>query len=145
MADDSAAWMTQNVEFEVSWDALVIKCAEVTGLNIETRPIEYRGGSGPFSPIKMPGIAKISIVTLKRGIAPNTPSIQAWITKVTANQMMGTEITITMRDESGSPTMTWILSNASAIKMGHTNLMSDNQIAIDTIDIKYDSLSITNG
>src|SRR5712664_2662865 len=42
---------------------------EVTGLDSETRPIEYRHGNSPtFSSIKMPGLAKVGNVTMRKGV-----------------------------------------------------------------------------
>jgi hypothetical protein len=39
---------------------------EVSGLDIEAQPIEYRGDSKGFSEVKMPGIKKTGNVTMKK-------------------------------------------------------------------------------
>ena len=42
---------------------------EVSGLDIEAQPIEYRAGDNKgFSAVKMPGIKKYSDVTTKKGV-----------------------------------------------------------------------------
>ncbi len=55
--------------FRVEWGGTLIGFSEVTGLNIEVQPIEYRDGLSPeYSVIKMPGLKKYGNITLKRGV-----------------------------------------------------------------------------
>ena len=52
--------------FQVQWGGDRIGFTEVTGLDIQIEPIEYREGSSPeYSKIKMPGMHKFSNITLK--------------------------------------------------------------------------------
>jgi phage tail-like protein len=54
--------------FQVEWGGTKIGFSEVSGLNVETEPIEYRHGASPeFSKVKMPGMQKYGNITLKRG------------------------------------------------------------------------------
>jgi len=63
-----ATWPLVKFSFQFKWDELEIIFQEVTGLSSETQVIEYCGGNRcVYSPIKMPGIQKISNITLKRG------------------------------------------------------------------------------
>ncbi|WP_197080607.1 phage tail protein [Methylophilus sp. TWE2] len=73
MADDgsqqSGVWPLPKFYFQVQWDSEVILFQEVSGLDMETKVIEYRSGDSPvFSTIKMPGIKKYGNITMKKGV-----------------------------------------------------------------------------
>ena len=54
--------------FRVEWGGSKFGFSEVTGLDFQVEPIEYRhGDSREFHKIKMPGMQKYSNITLKRG------------------------------------------------------------------------------
>jgi phage tail-like protein len=144
---DGSTWSTSKFSFAVTWDATVMQFQEVSGLDVENQSIEYRNSDNPvFSTIKMPGIAKYGNVILKKGIVPNTPSIQAWLNQIQMNTVGRTTVTITLQDEAGAPTMTWTLSNAWPTKVMGTDLRSEgNELAIETIEIAHEGLTISNG
>lgn len=53
---------------------------------------------------------------------------------------------IKLLDEGDNVTMQWSLSNAWPIKMTSTDLKSDGDaVAVDTIEIAHEQLTITNG
>lgn len=141
-----STWSTPQFGFEVKWDAIVIHFQEISGLEVEVQPIEYRSGDSPvFSTIKMPGIQKHGNVTMKKGIWPNNASFQEWYNQVKANTASRKTITITLMDESGAPTMIWTLRNAWPTKVSGTDLTSDgNEVAIDTLEVAHESITITN-
>jgi hypothetical protein len=64
MPDDGSAqsttvWPLPKFYFQVEWDSEVLSFQEVSGLDAEVQPIEYRHGDSPeFSVINMPGIKK---------------------------------------------------------------------------------------
>lgn len=144
---DESTWSTSKFNFAVTWDATVMQFQEVSGLDVENQSIEYRSSDSPtFSTIKMPGIKKYGNVTMKRGIVPNTPSIHAWLNQIQTNTMGRTTVTIALLDESGVPTMTWTLSNAWPTKITGTDLRSDgNELAIESIEIAHEGVTISNG
>ena len=56
----STVWPIPKFYFQVKWDSEVMQFQEVSGLDTETQPIEYRHGDSPqFSVINMPGLKKI--------------------------------------------------------------------------------------
>ena len=73
MGDDGSAqstsvWPLPKFYFQVKWDQEELSFQEVSGLDIEAQPIEYRhGNSKEFSTIKMPGIKKNGNITMKKG------------------------------------------------------------------------------
>lgn len=49
-------------------------------------------------------------------------------------------------DEGGNPTMTWTLLNAWPTKVVSTDLKSEgNEVAIESIEIMHEGLTIANG
>ena len=53
---------------------------EVTGLDIQVEPIEYREGSSrEYSKVKMPGMPKYSNITLKRGTVSQDSEFFNWV------------------------------------------------------------------
>ena len=74
-AQSTKAWPLSRFHFEVKWDGRVMNFEEVSGLDVEAQPIEYRHGDSPqFSVIKMPVITKRGEVTLKKGCSRATTS-----------------------------------------------------------------------
>ncbi|MEO0472518.1 MAG: phage tail protein [Bacteroidota bacterium] len=119
---------------------------EVSGLDTETQPIEYRAGNNKvFSTIKMPGIAKFGNVTLKKGIFVKDNKFWDWYNKIKMNTIERVTVTIKLLDEEGNPTMTWTLANAWPTKIQGTDMKSDgNEVAVETIEIAHEGLTIAN-
>jgi len=120
---------------------------EVSGLDTETQIIEYRhGNSNVFSPIKMPGLAKVGNVTLKKGVFVSDNTFWAWYSTIKMNTIKRVNVTISLFDESGKATMVWTLTNAWPTKIQATDLKADaNEVAIETIELAYETLTIANG
>ena len=117
---------------------------EVSGLDTETQPIDYRhGNSQDFSTVKMPGVAKFPNVTLKKGIFVNDNKFWNWYDQIQMNTIERQPVTIKLLDEKGNPTMIWKLKNAWPTKITSTDLKSDaNEVAIETLEIMHEGLTI---
>lgn len=151
MADDgseqsTSVWPIPKFHFEVKWDSAVISFQEVSGLEVESELIQYRNGDSPvFSKVKMPGMQKVSNVTMKKGVFKSDNSYWDWYSKIKMNTIARIPVTISLLDEAGAPTMVWTLANAFPIKVKATELKSDdNNIAIETIEIAHEGLTIEN-
>lgn len=120
---------------------------EVSGLETETQIIEYRhDDSKAFSTIKMPGIAKVGNVTLKKGILTKDNSFFIWYSAINMNTIKRKTVTIQLLDEQGSPTITWTLTNAWPTKVKGTDLESEtNEVAIESMELAHEGLTIANG
>ncbi len=73
MADGSAqdeVWPLPKFYFNIDLgDGKTQGFSEISGLESETKAIEYRhGDSAVFAPIKMPGLRSVGNVTLKKGV-----------------------------------------------------------------------------
>lgn len=150
--DDSkqgATWPIPKFRFEVDLGPELkgVAFQEVSGMDVETQIIEYRRSNKKlFSTEKMPGISKYGNITMKRGIFINDNSFWEWHSEIKMNTIKRRTILIKLLDENGKVTMQWTLSNAWPTKITSTDLKSDgNEVAIDTIEIAHEQLTITNG
>lgn len=117
---------------------------EITGLQSETKPIEYRHGNSPiFAPIKMPGLASVGNVTMKKGIFAKDAKFFQWFSEIKMNTVKRRTVVINLLDEGGKPTMTWTLNNAWPTKITGTDLKSDgNDVAVESIEIVFETLTV---
>jgi len=151
MADDGSAqsttvWPLPKFYFQVKWDSNVMSFQEVSGLDIEAQPIEYRhGDSKEFSTIKMPGIKKTGNVTMKKGVFKSDNKFWDWFNQIKMNTIKRIPITISLLDEAGGSTMVWTLTNAWPTKITGTDLKADgNEVAVETIEIAHEGLTVAN-
>jgi phage tail-like protein len=146
-AQSPSAWPIPKFHFEVKWDDEVMSFQEVSGLDAESQPIEYRHGDSPqFSPIRMPGLQKYSDVTMKRGVFRRNNKFWDWFKEIQMNTIKRKPVTISLLDEGGAPTMVWRLANAWPSKISGTDLKLDgNEVAVEAIVFSHDGLTIANG
>ncbi len=133
--------------FQVEWGGTKIGFTEVSGLDVETEVIEYRHGQSPeFSKTKMPGMQKFSNITMKRGTFENDNEFYKWWNTVKLNTIERRDVTIKLLNESHDPVVTWKVKNAWPTKVQSTDLKADgNEVAIESIEIVHEGLTIQNG
>jgi phage tail-like protein len=146
---ENNSWPMPKFRFSVTLGSQdsAVSFQEVSGLEAETQVIEYRhSNSKQFSTVKMPGIAKYGNVTLKRGVFVKDNHFFTWYDEIKMNTIKRKTVTIQLLDETGKPTMTWILANAWPTKITGIDLKSDgNEVAVDTLEIAHEGLTIKNG
>lgn len=132
--------------YAVSAGFAQISFSEVSGLDIETEPIEYRGGaSREFNKIKMPGMRKFSNVTLKRGIVAGDNELYQWFNTVSLNTIERRDITISLLDQNHLPVVNWKIKNAFPTKVQGPALKADgNEVAIETVELCHEGIVVTN-
>lgn len=120
---------------------------EVTGLDSENTPIEYREGADAMNTVrKLPGIEKYPNVTLKRGI---TGSTVIWDWRKEARDGAGAfppvrAVTIELQNEQHDGVMKWTLTNAWCCKLtGPTLNATGNEIAVETMELACDRVDIS--
>ena len=152
MADDgskqsAAEWPLPKFYFKVQWDKDEMKFQEVSGLDIEATPIEYRNGSSKaFSVLKMPGLKKYTDVTMKKGVFAKDNKFWDWFSQINLNTIKRETITIQLLDEGGNATMVWTLTNAWPTKITGTDLKAEaNEVAVESLEIAHEKLTIANG
>jgi phage tail-like protein len=139
-------WPLPKFYFQVKLGDKEVPFQEVSGLDIEAQIIEYRhGNSKAFSTIKMPGIKKTGNVTLKKGVFVKDNGFWDWFNKIKMNTIERQTVVISLLDEAGAPTMVWTLNNAWPTKITGTDMKSDgNEVAVETIEIAHEGLTIAN-
>jgi phage tail-like protein len=133
--------------FQVEWGGSKIGFTEVSGLDVEREVIEYRDGSSKeYSKLKMPGLTKFSNITLKRGSFKKDNDFYKWWIANKLETVERRDITISLLNEEHAPIITWKVKNAWPSKIQPTDLKSDdNSIAIETMEIVHEGLTIDNG
>ncbi|WP_299677240.1 phage tail protein [uncultured Dokdonia sp.] len=132
--------------FSVDWGGTNIGFQEVSGLDVEVEPIEYRQGASPdFTKIKMPGMKKFSNITLKRGSFKGDNEYFDWFNSIQLNTVERRTITISLLDETGAPAITWKVNKAFPMKIQSTDLKAEgNEVAVESIEICHEGLVIEN-
>lgn len=130
--------------FRVTFDATVINCSEVTGLNTELDVIEYRDGASVlFSTQKMSGLRKFGDIVIKKGVFASDKDYWDWYSSVQMNTPLRKTITIELLDETHAPIMTWALTNAWPKKVENPDLKSDaSEVAVESITLVHEGLSL---
>lgn len=130
--------------FLVQWGGTRIGFTEVTGLDIQIEPIEYREGSSPtYTKIKMPGLQKFSNITLKRGSFEGDREYYAWVKTVNLNKVERRDLIISLLNEHHDPVMSWKIINAFPVKLQASDLKSDgNEVAIETLELAHEGLAL---
>jgi phage tail-like protein len=151
MADDGSkqftnVWPLPRFYFEVKWDLVVMSFQEVSGLNVEAQPIEYRHGDSPvFSAFKMPGLKKYGNVTMKKGVLKSDNKFWDWFNQIGMKTIKRVPVTISLLDQEGKPTMVWTLINAWPTKVTGTDLKAEgNEVVVETIEFAHEGLTIAN-
>ena len=85
-----------------------VKFSEVSGLEADIKPIEYRhGDSKVFYPIKMPGLGSVTNVTMRKGIFVKDSKFWTWFSEIKMNIIKRRSVVINLLDETGDSKMVW--------------------------------------
>jgi len=135
--------------FSVTWgegENQEFKCSEVSGLTQENQSIEYRDGSFlEYSSIKMPGLRKFNNITLKRGVVKGNNAFYDWLnTTIRLHKVERHNLSISLLNEEHKPVVTWDVNNAFPVKVEGPQLKATgNEVAIESIEIAHEGLSVT--
>ncbi len=141
-----ATYPIPKFHFQVEWGGTKIGFTEVTGLEVSTDVIEYRDGASPeYHKTKMPGMQKYGNITMKRGTFAADNEYYAWWNSVSLNTIQRRDITISLLNENHVPVVVWKIKNAWPVKVQSTDLKADgNEVAIETIELAHEGLTIQN-
>lgn len=142
-----ATYPLPSFHFQVEWGEDTIGFSEVSGLGVETQVIEYRDGASPvYSTQKMPGIQKYGNITLKRGVIEGNNAYFDWWKTAQLNKIERRDIIISLLNENHEPVMTWKVRNAWPTKIDGPGLKADgNEVAIESLELAHEGLTIENG
>lgn len=116
--------------------------SECSGLTVETSVIEYREGSDKGGVRKLPGLTKVSNITLKRGLTSNRDLWQ-WHRTVATGAVERRSGRIVVLDEARNPAAAFRFVNAWPVKYEGPHLMATgNDVAIESIVIAHEGLEL---
>jgi phage tail-like protein len=119
--------------------------SDVSGLSNEITIAEYRSGNDPVNHVqKVPGIHKVGDVTLKRGIV-NSAEVWSWIDEIRrTGPNAKRSVTITMRDEAGTPVQAWRLNQCIVMKYTGPTLAAKGggDVAMEELVISAEGLEL---
>lgn len=142
-----------HVKFEVEfkgegWSGSQASFYEISGLDQEYQPLEYRTGVMPeLVTTKRLGLMKTGTVSFKRGVMKGLGELNKLIAKAYKKESFystSTErlnITVNLCDEKGKPVITWKIKNAVPTKVAGASLKADtNEVAIEQIDFVHEGI-----
>ena len=118
--------------------------SEVEGLGIEIDYILYRNGNDPTNVVrKIPGLHKVSDVTMKRGIVGSTELFQ-WLKDVAKGTLSPRDVAILLLDEARQPVLTWKLHRAQPKKWSgpHLAAAASSVIALEELVLVHEGLEM---
>lgn len=120
---------------------------EMTGMNEETKVLEYRQSDSPhFSTQKLTASSIHGHITLKNGVVKNSKDLTDWQAQIRTNPSKTITLVISLVDEQARVLMQWTLTNAIPIKVIAQDLESGgNEVPIDTLEIGYDQIITSVG
>ena len=128
----------------VSDDGKAVKgsFSEVSGLDAELAPIEYRNGSEDITMRKMPGLKKFTNIVLKHGVIGDV-TFWNWLLEGLNGKIRRVEGSIGLLDEQKNPVMQWKFKRAWPCKYTGPGLNAkNNEMAIESLEICHEGLSI---
>jgi phage tail-like protein len=132
-----------NFIFEVN-GVQIAAFQEVSGLDSENTPIEYREGADRINGVrKLPGMEKTANLVCGRGI---TGSLELWNWRKEVRDGTGAfppvrDVVVSLQNEVHQTVMRWRLTNAWCCKLsGPTLNAKGNEIAIEKMELAYDRL-----
>lgn len=116
--------------------------SEVSGLDAEIEPVEYRNGDEDFVKRKLPGLKKFTNIVLKRGIVGNL-DIFTWLKAGADGKVDRREGAVILRDEQRNEVVRWKFVRGWACKYMGPSLKGDSSaVAIESIEICHEGLEV---
>ncbi len=119
--------------------------SDASGLGTEITVAEYRNGNEPENHVrKVPGVHKVSDVTLKRGIV-NSADLWTWISDVRRfGRSKQRDVVITLRDEAGKDVQSWTLRGVIPMKYTGPTLAAKGggDVAMEELVLSAEALEL---
>ncbi len=114
---------------------------ECSGLDSTQDVHEYREGSDPITPRKLPGLTKYSNITLKWGITDDA-QLWDWRRQASSGKVQRKNGSIILLDDSGEEKLRWNFREAWPTKWTGPGLNATaNEVAIETLEIAHEGLT----
>ena len=129
--------------FTVEIDGVTVAgFAEVGGLTTETDIVEYRNGDEDITVRKLPGKAKYTQISCKRGWT-RSRELWEWRHLVITGRTERKSGTIQLLDEARQPALKWNFREGWPSKWeGPALNAKNNEVAIETLEIAHEGLEL---
>ena len=129
--------------FIVEIDGVIVGgFAECAGLTTETDIIEYRNGDEDITVRKLPGKAKYTNITLKRGYT-DSHELWEWRRQVIRGQTQRKSGTIQLLNEARQQALKWNFREGWPSKWeGPALNAKNNEVAIESLEIAHEGLEL---
>jgi len=116
---------------------------EVKGLEVTIDVIEYREGADKLLTVrKLPGLAKYSNITFKRGYTQDR-TLWNWIKTVIDGNAHRATVAITLLDDKHQPALKWIVHEAWPCKYEGPDLNGkSSDIAIESLELCHEGFEL---
>ena len=122
--------------------------SDVSGISSEFTVAEYRNGNERENHVrKVPGLHKVSDVTLKRGVI-NSMDLWNWIEDVRLRGPAGKrDVTVTILDEAGQAAQNWKLRGAIPLKYNGPAFAAKGttDVAVEELVLSIEGMIVTRG
>ena len=127
--------------FRVEIDGLAVASfSEVSGLDAEGDPVDYREGTDPNHVRKLSGLNTYSAITLKRGITVDD-ELWKWRETVIDGKTERRNGSIVLRDETGAEKLRWNFVNAWPSKWtGPALNATGTAVAVEAIELTHEEV-----
>lgn len=116
--------------------------SEVSGIMIETEPIEYRNGNEDIIVRKLPGIQKFGNITLKRGFTRDN-ALWEWRKTVLDGKTERHSGSITLLNEAREASIRWNFREAWPVKLEGAGFnATNNEVAIETLELAVEAVEV---
>lgn len=117
--------------------------SEVSGLNAQRDPVEYREGADVENHVrKLTGLSKYANITLKRGYVKDD-TLWRWYAKLAAGKDDRRNIVVTLHDEMHNPVMSWSCEGAWITSlMAPTFNATGNEVIIESLECVFEKLTL---
>ena len=145
MPDRQSPYSAFNFVVEFSGQEISAGFSDVSGLGTEITIAEYRNGNDKENHVrKVPGLHKVTDVTLKRGII-SSKDLWEWIDEVRKKGVEAQRsVKVTLRDESGeNAVQSWVLRGAVPMKWTGPTLAAKahSDVAIEELVMSVEGIS----
>jgi phage tail-like protein len=116
----------------VRWGAAVLSFQEVSGLDNPALPS-----------LRLPPPNEHGNVIMRKGVFRSGLKPWDWFNQLEMSPAKRSTITVSLLDESGTPTMVWTLANAWPTKLTAADLKAEgNEVAVETIEVTHEGLTV---
>jgi len=145
-----------NFRFSLELDQVrVAGFAECTGLQMETKVLEYKEGGNNSTTLKFPEGSSYGNITLKRGLSKSNELMDWQVDVATgsfsknkrpslSNPDPNPRVAIALLNEKGDTVRTWHLVRPLPVKwVGPDFKASGNEVAIESLEIAHEGIKVT--